>query len=241
MIAAFENYIKNFDLTIPIIKMKYDHTLRVATRASELALELNLSKDDVELAYLIGFVHDIGRFEQIATFNTLIDAKSFDHGDYGVEVLFGQNLIRKFTKNSDDDEIIKKAVRNHNKFRIEDGLSNREILFCKMIRDADKIDVYEVILKNEFPVDWNGQFTEKIIEDFRMKKQITNSDRKTRSDEMIAFLSWVYDIHFDWTLKYIETHYLEDLKEKAKNNTTEEYVLLFEKYIKEKIKNGNKI
>ena len=41
------------------------HTYHVADNAREIAKKLNLSKEDIELAELIGLLHDIGRFEEL--------------------------------------------------------------------------------------------------------------------------------------------------------------------------------
>ena len=48
------------------------------------------------------------------------------------------------------DCIIYKAINNHNKFEIERGLSERELLHCKIIRDADKLDIFRVKEEDSF-------------------------------------------------------------------------------------------
>ena len=44
--------------------------------------------------YVLGLLHDIGRFEQARRFHTFIDYKSMDHARYGVWYLFEQGHIR---------------------------------------------------------------------------------------------------------------------------------------------------
>ena len=42
-------------------------------------------------------LHDIGRFKQIKLYDNFIDnMENNDHADYGVKILFEENLIRKF-------------------------------------------------------------------------------------------------------------------------------------------------
>ena len=60
----------------------------------------------MELAELIGLLHDIGRFEQIKRYNTFIDKNSINHGQLGVKILFDDNQIRRFIKDSKYDDII---------------------------------------------------------------------------------------------------------------------------------------
>ena len=50
------------------IKLKIDHTYRVAGLCQRIAESLGLSEPDVDIAWLLGMLHDIGRFEQIRRF-----------------------------------------------------------------------------------------------------------------------------------------------------------------------------
>ena len=106
-----------------------------------LANYLNLSEDDTNLAIAIGYFHDIGRFEQIKIANTFSDKESkINHSEMSVKVLFENNYIRKFIKDSSYDQIIKLAILSHNKSSYDigfDKLSEKETLFTKIIRDAD--------------------------------------------------------------------------------------------------------
>lgn len=137
----FLKYVGNYDETNPHIKRKRDHSLRVMQISEAIATNLGLEKEEVELATLIGLLHDIARFEQATVYKTFKDSKSIDHGDFGVKILTENNFIRKFIKEEKYDDIIKIAIKNHNKFEIEDGLDDTQLLFSKIVRDADKIDI----------------------------------------------------------------------------------------------------
>ena len=88
----FTNYIlSNYDLTDKNVIKKYSHSARVSCLMILLAKRLNLSKEDIILAFKIGLFHDLGRFreivrnkEQQCAFNNL----TFDHGAYSNKVLF---------------------------------------------------------------------------------------------------------------------------------------------------------
>jgi len=56
------------------------------------------------------------------------DYKGFDHAEYGIKVLFEDGWIRKFIKDDQYDDIIYKAIINHNKYKIEEGLNEEELL-----------------------------------------------------------------------------------------------------------------
>ena len=78
--------------------------------AGYIASELHLSEDDVELAKMIGLLHDIGRFEQAIKYDNFDDYNTMDHAEYGVKILFKDGMIRKFIDTDEYDEIIKKAI-----------------------------------------------------------------------------------------------------------------------------------
>ena len=139
----FKEYLNNYDLGNKSISFKVKHTFEVVRLSEYIAKGLNLSNDDIELAKIIALLHDLGRFEQIKT-NGTFDNSKLEHAQFGVDILFKQGLIRNFVPDDKNDRIIEKAIFNHNKYEIEKGLTNRELLFSQIIRDADKSDVFSV-------------------------------------------------------------------------------------------------
>ena len=141
----YKEYISNYNPEDPKIALKIAHIFRTAEKAKKIAINLNLSEEDVKLAELIGMLHDIGRFEQLRVYNTYNDRESINHGEYGAKILFEDGLIKNFIEDRQYDRIIYLAVINHNRDNIEEGLNERELLHCKIIRDADKWDIFYVI------------------------------------------------------------------------------------------------
>ena len=78
---AFIKYTENYDLKVEAIERKQKHSLRVMELSTKIATELKLSQDEINLATLIGLLHDIARFEQYTQYKTYRDVDSFDHGD----------------------------------------------------------------------------------------------------------------------------------------------------------------
>ncbi len=169
---VFKKYTDNYDTSDEKIKLKVDHTYRVAALSERIARSLGLGDDDTNLAWLIGMLHDIGRFEQLKNYGTFSDAESIDHAHYGVELLFEDGFIEKFvgenaakdlkgtkdlketavkfeseekeTKEISELDILRTAIWNHSAYRVEEGLTDRVKMFCNIIRDADKIDILKV-------------------------------------------------------------------------------------------------
>lgn len=185
----------NFDLNNNDIRLKKEHSLIVMNLMAELSFRLNLSKEDMQIAQVIGLLHDIGRFSQIAEFDSYSD-KNVDHGELGVKYLFEENHIRDFIDDNKYDQIIKDAILNHNLLKIG-KVDKKSLLFCKMIRDMDKVDIY-----NQVAINFNRKFdaneiTEKVLKDFKNEKLINKDDRKTHTDGTILMLSFVFDINFN--------------------------------------------
>lgn len=108
---AFQEYTGRYDIHDEKIRLKVEHTYRVADISEQIAEKLGLSEEDIALAWLIGMLHDIGRFEQLRRFHTFVDSQSIDHSHFGVELLFQDGLLARFVDNSsENEELIKKAI-----------------------------------------------------------------------------------------------------------------------------------
>ena len=124
----FKDYTSNFRVADQKVDIKIIHTMGVTKVAGYIAREMKLSEEDIVLAELIGLLHDIGRFEQAVRFNNYNDYETIDHAEFGADLLFKEKLIERFIDDRQYDRIIEKAIRNHNKFAVEEGLSERELL-----------------------------------------------------------------------------------------------------------------
>lgn len=208
----FREYATKFKGKDNKVNVKIKHTYGVVQITEYIAKELKLSNEDIELAKLIGLLHDIGRFEQAVKYDNYEDYNTIDHADFGVKLLFEDNLIRNFISDNQYDEIIKKAIRNHNKFKIEDNLNEREMLHTKIIRDADKTDNFLVKQYQDFWSLFNSteeilskeKITDGVWKEFLSGKTIVSSHRVTNMDKWLSHLAWVYDYNFAPGLKYLK-------------------------------------
>lgn len=141
MIEAFDKYVSNYDFDDENIKLKYDHSVRVMNLMVKYSELLGFSEEDIELARLIGLLHDIGRFEQLKVYHTYVDLKSVDHAEYSVVQLFDKGEIKLFTDRKDWYPIIEFAIRYHNKKELPQCSDDRVLKFANLIRDVDKIDI----------------------------------------------------------------------------------------------------
>lgn len=265
----FAGYTKDYDISDEKIKLKVEHTYRVAGLCDRIARSLGLAVEDIDLAWAIGMLHDIGRFDQVRQYGTFSDADSVDHAHYASELLFDKGMIVDYfgsanpgiynyieNKNtcsaglSESLGIIKKAVYNHSAYKIEEGLCEREVLFCNIIRDADKLDIFKVVndtpLEDIYSVDKEeipkAEVTNAVMQALREKHAVLRSLKKTPADYIAAYIALVFELVFPESF-YIakEQGYLDKLLDfKTDNQVTKqqfkEIRKITEEYIKEKTK-----
>ena len=247
---VFKEYVSNYNLQDGKIALKVAHILRVSELSKKIATSLNLSEEDIKLAELIGLLHDIGRFEQVRKYNTFIDKISINHGEYGAKILFEDNLIEKFNVDEKYYKIIKTAILNHNRSKIEDNLTKQELYHSKIIRDADKLDFFFVALTDNIKNTYgcsaedmqNETFSNEIIREFKEDHMIDYKKRATYGDIWISHMAYVFDFYYKSSYIVIkEKDYLNKLTQKMnfKNPQTiqmaQELLQIANDYIKSKI------
>lgn len=199
----FDKYFMGFDIEDKMIQFKYNHSYRVLHQSDEISFTLNLDEDDNYLACLIGLLHDIGRFSQW-TKNKSFNDELLDHAQLGCAILFSEGKIKDYDVQESDYEIIKKAILNHNKFKIDDDLTIREKLHSKIIRDADKIDILysysENILKLETD---NSTISDEVHNEFFKHEIIDTRKCKTLNEKAVAFFASIYDLNYDYSKGFI--------------------------------------
>jgi len=193
-----------YDLNNEKIIMKIEHTYRTADISNMIANNIDLDKEDIELATLIGLLHDIGRFEQMKRYNTYADKNSVDHGELGVQVLLEDSLIRKFIEETKYDDIIKTAVFNHNKYKIEEGLEGKKLLHSKIVRDADKLDDLYLGTASKCYFDKDEIISDKVFDNFLNGMCVSYTETVTKADRKVSYLAWIYDINFKFSIQYVK-------------------------------------
>ena len=171
---------------------------------------------------------------------------SVDHGMLGEQILKKNDYIRSFIVDSKYDEVIMCAIRNHNRFIIENNLNKIELLFTNIVRDADKIDIFYEATE----MFWNGkekemnecEVSEKVYSEFLNGNSIENSLKQNELDKLIGIISFIYDMNFKESFNIIdENMYLEKIINRFnfKNKKTKEKIKKIEEvakiYIKERL------
>ena len=246
-IEQLKNYASKYIDLNSLCELKLHHTLRVMNLCEEIAISLNFSKEEIELAKLCGLLHDIGRFEQWKRFNTFNDSKSIDHGDLGVEFLThnNNNLLRIFIEDEKYDSIILNSIKYHNKYKIPNDLTEQKKEFIKIVRDADKIDILYLYTIEDIHLDTNNEkFSDKILECLINQQEINRKDINTKADRLAISLGFLFDINYQKSFSILKNKnyynkeidiYKKDTKNKKFINQLEQIKVIIDEYINERI------
>ena len=237
----FNKYVSNFDMNINKINRKYYHTYRVVGYMEKLAHCENLSESDIYLAKVCGLLHDIARFRQATEFQTFNDFISFDHGNVACEILMEDDYISKYLSSDEDKRICLKAIKNHNKFALEDKLEEKEVFFTKLLRDCDKLDILDT--QKNLVDDGKTEIILPVLEAFRNRKLYKiNPEAKVPNivSEIVVHMCFIFDLNFNESYKILqEKNILERkiklLRENCDEKTVDEIENITNSYINSKI------
>jgi hypothetical protein len=223
----FDDFVAGFygdDETVNAnIQLKDDHSHRTCKEMLYLAGELGLDENQKLISETIALLHDVGRFEQFVKYRMYSDAKSVDHCLLVLEVLEKNRVLDEV--DLQEKLLILKAIEYHGRKELPPGLDGQCLLFSKLIRDADKLDAYYVLLKYYKQYRENPQefklgmelpdepgYSPDLISELLSGRCLDNRKVRKLNDLKLSLLSWVFDVNFTSTLKRIkQCGYLEKL------------------------------
>lgn len=199
---AFGDYVAAYDPRNPRIALKIAHTYRVATLAAHITESLDMPAPDVDLAWLCGLLHDVGRFEQVRRWNTFRDADSAPHAALGIDVLFGEGHLRDYLDDASQDDLIRTAIATHSDFRLPEGLDQRTRAFCDILRDADKVDIIRTVSESEPETIVNASAQELLASTispaatsaFDARRCMLRSERSAPVDIVVSFACFAFEL-----------------------------------------------
>lgn len=208
---VFEQYLDGYDREDDKVRLKITHTYCVLECSRQIAVRMGLSREDVDLAMLIGLLHDIGRFEQLKRYDSF-EPTTMDHAMEGVHILFDEGMIRQFIEDDQYDEVIRTAIARHSDFELKGIEDERTLLHARLIRDADKLDNCRVkledsveVLLNKTPEEVGREaITDQVFQSVCDRHSVYSPDRRTAMDYWVSYVAYVYDINFKETLQIIK-------------------------------------
>lgn len=249
----FSDYVRSFYLPNEEdqknILLKEEHTFNVCENIVEIARALALSDKEMMLAETIAIFHDIGRFPQYAKYKTFRDRNSVNHGYLGAQILIEEKILQNL--HDTEQELIIKSVRFHNTFSIPKIEKEDIIFFIKLIKDADKLDIWRVFLEYyETPEKERASavglglpdttdYSEEVLSCIHRGQMASLTQLKTLNDFKLMHLSWVYDLHFRPSFQLLlERDYIgKFLYYLPQEEAMEKVSLVLKNFVLERLKN----
>jgi len=224
----FYEYIRHFilvdDKRRTLIELKIDHSKMVAHNCVMLAEEMSWSSDDVRTADALGLLHDTGRFSQIMEFGTFSDVNSINHGDRGYRDVRDSGVLSLLSEKG--RRSILDGIRYHNVKVIPPSLTPVSTRFLKLLRDADKLDIYKIIYRvvknnqlDDHPeitlnIDRNGPISPAVLAEFLASETVSYENIKSLVDFGLTQVSWIYDINYPATFReLVDRRIMEQISE----------------------------
>jgi hypothetical protein len=220
----FSEYVRRFDSPDPDVQKNMDlkalHTHRVCTNILDIGRSLDLSSPDLMVSEICALLHDIGRFEQYRRYRTFADRKSEDHAALGVKIIRENRILGGL--DPDLTSMILHVVACHNKLTVPAGGKAQFLMILKMLRDADKLDIWRVVTEYyrdssnnrnqtvELDLPDIDDISDPICEALMHGEPVKMADLKTLNDFKLLQMGWVYDVNFQRTFQILlEKGYME--------------------------------
>lgn len=219
----FEKYVASFidcddELVSESLMMKKEHSKRVASLSRLIAEKLLLDQEEQDLAEFIGLVHDLGRFSQFTQYRTFNDEESVNHAEQSVDILTDQEFL--FSVPESNRQILIDAIKYHNQAVLPDTLDKQTVLFCQILRDADKLDLWKTCvdklkrdgsfqvssISGELPK--NGRINDAVLKSIKKNQLVSKKDLKSVDDFKLFLISMVFDLNFKMSFQLLNEQQL---------------------------------
>jgi len=206
-----------------LYQLKEDHSRRVCENSFKLGRSLHLGLEDLEILGAAALFHDIGRFRQLKEYGTFNDKKSVNHARLGVNILGTQKVLKSLSL--EKRRLILIPIAFHNAYKLPAITDDKLLLFARLLRDADKLDIFRVVLEyykdqnkdnrktvlQDLP-DREDEFSETIINAIYEGKAAQSSHLRCLTDLKLLQISWVYDLHCQESFRLLqESCFIEEI------------------------------
>ena len=201
------------DVEESLIRLKLDHSLKVLANAEAIVRGEGLTGSEARLCLLCALYHDIGRFPQIARYHTFNDRESINHGRAGVLALRGLTLPGGVSER--DARIIRFSVGQHNLKIVRDSLPPHLVHPVHVVRDADKLDIFRVMIaearnKDRDPAITLGiedndpdAYSDTIYDSVMALRDCDYTEMRHGNDFLLLLLGWTFGLRYTTSLRLI--------------------------------------
>ena len=196
LLKYFEEYIKKIDMNNAWAKAKYFHSLKSMDLARTLANDLNIfSEEEIVIIELIALFHDIGNFE--SKNHNYLDSIEEDTSMHSIEILFDEGLIRKITKDTQYDNLIKLGIFCHNKEGLPKNIDEKTICICNIMKDVYRLEELRMLINYPY-VDnrINSYPSNAVYDEFKQFKEVNAKMSDNNADNILIILSKLFNLNY---------------------------------------------
>ncbi len=224
---SFEDYFKSLIADSAENQHKIEdirtHSKHVAANALILAKFVLQTDEERNLAEVAALFHDAGKAALIVQGTESPTNIQRNHASVSASLVQEMKFFAKLP--ADVQTTLVRAIENHNKLKINKLDNEQQLLFARLLRDADKLDILDSAyryFKEKFGVQPlmsydlinNAEVSEKIIKTILSGKTAAVEDMKTLNDFKLLLISMSFDINFKYTFRIIsEKQYIQKIYE----------------------------
>lgn len=223
---AFEEFFQSLIIDFPENQHQFEeiraHSLRVVSLSNMLADVLLQTEEERRLAVINAMFHDFGKASLLSkNMEPLVIQR--EHATISAKIIQQLDFFQSMT--AEEQLIILKSVENHNQIRLPKLDNDQHILFAKLLRDADKLDVFDAsfryfkeryIIQPLITRELNNsiEVSDKILKSIWAGKPAAYEDMKSVNDYKLILISMVYDLNYKFTFRVMsEKQYIQKIYE----------------------------
>lgn len=222
----FDEFFQSLTIDAPEHQHEFEdiraHSLRVVSNSLMLSNVVLQTEEEKGIATVNALFHDIGKASMISK-NIEVSVIQRDHATVSAKIIQQMEFYQVLS--ADIQSVILKSVENHNKLKLPKLDSEQQTLFARLLRDADKLDIYDSayrFFKEKYgiqpviTIDLNksAEVSEKIIKSVLSGKTAAVEDMKSMNDYKLLLLSMAFDLNFKYTFRIMsEKQYIQKIYE----------------------------
>jgi len=223
---AFEEFFQSLTIDFPENQHQFEeirsHSLRVASNSLLLADVLLQTEDERKIAHINALFHDMGKASLLSkNIEPLVIQR--DHATVSAKIIQQMEFYQALS--AEVQLIILRSVENHNIIKLPKLDNDQQVLFAKLLRDADKLDVFDSshrYFKERYGIqpistlELNNsiEISEKILKSIAAGKPAAYEDMKSMNDYKLLLISMAFDLNFKFTFRIMsEKQYIQKIYE----------------------------
>lgn len=223
---AFEEFFQSLTIDSPENQHQFEeiraHSLRVVANSLLLSNVVLQTEEDKRIATVNALFHDIGKASLMSK-NVEALVIQRDHATVSAKIV--QQMEFYQTLSADIQLVILKSIESHNKLKLPKLDSEQQTLFARLLRDADKLDIYDSsyrFFKEKYGIQpvitvdliKTPDVSEKILKSILAGKTAAVEDMKTMNDYKLLLISMAFDLNFKYTFRIMsEKQYIQKIYE----------------------------